>query len=193
MNSKEQAAEIAKYTACYKDPNYRMGPRRKDQAKLQLGALAQATGALGSYLDVGCGRGEMLDYAREIGFARVEGTEVVPELIKRQGVSYAEGWALPFPDRSFEVVSLFDVIEHVLPGDDERICRELARVASRAILITASNRPSVHEGVELHINRRPYDQWDRLFRAWFGGTSGGEVDWLDNAATPLCEMWRVLL
>ena len=185
MYSEAQAAEISKYTKCYQSPRYAMGITRREQSERALANLPWR----GSYLDIGCGRGEMLDYARRLGFDTVAGTEVVPELLGGD-VQYAVGWDLPFEDNSFEVVTFWDVIEHILPGDDEAFCREAARVASKAILLTASNKESKHEGIDLHVNKRPYEQWDSLFKVWFGGSV---VTWLDLRTTPVSEMWQILL
>lgn len=160
--------EHAKYNRAYQAPNYRMGAARMQDALRDLEALP----CRGSYLDVGCGRGEMLEQAERLGFTLVRGTEVVAELLDHHRVVYGEGHALPFADGSFDVVTLFDVIEHLVPGDDERVCREMARVARRHVLLTANNRPShLPDGTDLHINKRPYDEWDRLFREWFAGAS----------------------
>ncbi|HEX9768428.1 MAG TPA: class I SAM-dependent methyltransferase [Kiloniellales bacterium] len=183
MFSSEQAAEVAKYGEAYKSPRYAMGEARKAQAQRDLSALPWR----GSYLDVGCGRGEMLDYAGAIGFREVIGVEVVPALLQRRNVICAAAWDLPFFAGAFEIVSLFDVIEHLLPGDDEKVCRELDRVAAHAILITANNRESrSHIGQELHVNRRPYEEWDALFKTWFTG----EVAWLAKGQN-ISETWRV--
>jgi hypothetical protein len=87
------------------------------------------------------------------------------------------------------VVSLFDVIEHLIPGDDELACRELARVAKRHILITANNRPSFNKaGDDLHINKRPYEEWDQLFKSWF---HGARVTWIRGHRSYISEAWRV--
>ena len=185
MFTKEQAAEVAKYQQAYSADNYRMGDRRRIAAEAQLALLPWRR----SYLDVACGRGEMLDYARSIGFREVRGTEVVPKLLRHDEIVMAAAWSLPFPDKSFEVVTLFDAIEHLLAGDDEATCRELARVASRVILLTANNAPSRnHIGQELHVNRRPYEEWDRLFQRWFPGT----VSWLPRGDN-VSETWQVIL
>jgi ubiquinone/menaquinone biosynthesis C-methylase UbiE len=119
----------------------------------------------------------------------VQGTEVVPALIDGQRVVRAEAHALPFADKSFDVVSLFDVIEHLIPGDDEAVCREMARVSRRHVLITANNKPSFNKaGDDLHINKRPYEEWDRLFRSWFPGA----VHWLTGAPrNHVSEGWRI--
>lgn len=177
-----QAAEVAKYDLAYSHERYRMGEARKADARAALQALIPD----GGYLDVGCGRGEMLRFAAELGFDPVAGVEACEALIGGPVVQ-APAWSLPWGDGTFDVVTMFDVIEHLLRGDDEATCRELARVARRHILLTANNRPSNSLGVELHVNRRPYEEWDRLFRQWFPGT----VTWMSKGAVAVSEMWRV--
>lgn len=179
-----RAVEHAKYVRAYSmNENYRMGERRKIDAMHDLEALPNR----GSYLDVSCGRGEMLEAASRFGFSPVRGTEIVPELVGGQ-VERAEVHALPFTDRSFDVVTMFDVIEHLIPGDDRAACEEMARVARQHIIITANNRPSFNKaGDDLHINKRPYEEWDRLFREWFPGT----VTWIKGNRAYVSEAWRV--
>lgn len=180
----KRAVERDKYDRAYRLPNYRMGAARMTDAVADLEALP----CRGSYLDVGCGRGEMLDHAARMGFDPVRGSEIVPALIDGVKVVRAEVHALPWPGRSFDVVSMFDVIEHVLPGDDELACRELARVSRKHVLLTANNARSASiPGEELHINRRPFDEWDRLFRNWFPG----RVTWLGARTMTTTHGWRV--
>ena len=173
--------EFAKYVRAYASGRYRMGDKRRKTAIADLGVLI----GHGSLLDVGCGHGEMLKESARLGFAPVRGTEVVPELLKRADVSYAEAHALPFPDNTFDVVTMFDVIEHLIPGDDEAACRELRRVARNAIFISANKHASTFGNEELHINRRSYEEWDALFRDWFAGWG---VAWLDNRGSA-SETW----
>lgn len=162
-----RAVEHRKYVSAYSSGKYHMGVLRRIDAMRELDAV----GCRGSYLDVSCGRAEMLDYAESLGCGMVVGTEVVPGLIEDRRVQYAEVHALPFADDAFQVVSMLDVIEHLLPGDDELACLELERVASDHILLTANNLPSFSiNGDDLHINRRDYDEWHTLFCQWFDGT-----------------------
>lgn len=157
-------AEHEKYERAYAIETYRMGGRRQYDAQRNLADLRYR----GSYLDVGCGRGEMLVYAERLGFTPVQGVEVVPELIDDFGVVRGVAHALPFSDKSWDVVTLFDVLEHLLPGDDEAAVRELVRVARHHVLITANSMSStLPDGTELHVNRRPYAEWERLLAAWF--------------------------
>jgi ubiquinone/menaquinone biosynthesis C-methylase UbiE len=182
--SMSRESEQAKYQNCYQAPNYRMGQIRMKDALTDLDGCSR-----GSYLDIGCGRGEMLTHAEGMGFAPVQGVEVVPDLIDGVRVVRGEAHALPFADNSFDVVSLFDVIEHLVPGDDEAVCREMARVARKHVVLTANNKPS-HCPItkaDLHINRRPYEEWDALFREWFSGS----VTWLKGNRTYVSQGWRI--
>lgn len=183
-----RAAEHAKYVTAYGGENYRMKAERREDARADLKALP----CRGAYLDVACGRGDMLDVARGLGFSPVMGTEIVPRLIDGKTVVRAEVHALPFPDKSFDVATLYDVIEHLIPGDDEAACRELARVARRHVLIMANNFPSrLPDGRDLHINIRSYPAWDACFRSWFAPAS---VTWIKGPRRQTrrgSETWRI--
>jgi SAM-dependent methyltransferase len=182
-STEQRRAEHAKYVRSYEMQSYRMGERRMADAVRHLAALPR-----GSYLDVGCGRGEMIQHALHMGFQPCQGTEIVPALIDGVMIVRAEVHALPFADKSFDVVTMFDVIEHLIPCDDERACRELMRAARRHILITAANWPSFNSsGDQLHINCRPYQDWHRLFAGWF---SPAQVTWLAGAPDT-SQAWRV--
>jgi len=179
-----RAAEHEKYSRCYEKAHYRMGARRMDDAIRDLEDIPSR----GSYLDVSCGRGEMLRHAYKLGFGKAKGTEIVRRLIDGERVVFAEVHALPFDVDAFDVVSMFDVIEHLVPGDDELACRELARVAKKHVLLTANNRPSLnHVGDDLHINKRGYEEWDSLFRQWF---YPNKVMWIRNHDY-VSEGWRI--
>ena len=182
-------AEHQKYKKVYQMPaaKYSMSDRRREDAVRDLTALP----CRGRLLDVSCGRGEMLNAAEDIGFDIAIGTEIVPELIKNDTrVYFSEAHNLQFPSKSYDVVTLWDVIEHLIPGDDELACKELLRVARKYILLTANNRPSKSLGVELHINRRPYREWDDLFNKWF---SGCKVEWLQAERQHVSECWKITI
>ncbi|SDP40456.1 Methyltransferase domain-containing protein [Filomicrobium insigne] len=182
---RQRRHELAKYQRAYEAANYKMKSERRQDAVNDIAALP----IRGALLDVGCGRGEMLAEAEDLGFSPVQGTETVPALIDGQRVVAARVDALPFPDKAFDVTTMFDVIEHLIPGDDERACRELARVAKHHIVLTANNKRSRNKaGDELHINRRPYDEWDRLFRKWFEGHA---VTWIKGERHYISEAWRI--
>jgi 2-polyprenyl-3-methyl-5-hydroxy-6-metoxy-1,4-benzoquinol methylase len=173
-----RAAEIALYRKAYTRPDYRMGNRRTTDVAAHLARCP----VRGSLLDVGTGRGEALRMARAAGFDPVCGTEVVPELI-RPGVHFAEAHALPYDDGEWDVVTCWDVLEHLIPEDVAPALAELARVSRRIVMASASTEPSVYDGRDLHISARPEAEWDALFRQVWGegaeriGTAGRSPCW----------------
>lgn len=164
MNAAQQA-EIAKYAEVYRRPDYRMGATRYMNAAIDLRQLP----VRGGLLDVGCGRGEILRLAEELGFRPVRGAEVVPELIDGHRVVHGLAWELPFGDAEFDVVTMFDVIEHLLHEDQAAALKELERVAHHAILITAASFSHVVDGVEMHPGRRSPAEWHALLAETLNG------------------------
>lgn len=183
----EQNAEIGKYDIAYRDPHYRMGERRKAAATHMLSLVPPEERV--AYLDVATGRGEMLRIAREMGWGTTRGTEVVQALLNPlENVRWAPCWDIPYPGECFDTVTCLDVMEHLLPEDTEPTVRELVRVSSKWVFLTISNRSGRHAGLELHINKRPYEDWDRDLRAW---TPGWEVQRLPDCSTPVSECWML--
>lgn len=192
--NKQRADERKKYELCYNHPtlNYGMGGTRMADAIIDL------KWALGldceSYLDIGCGRAEMLEHAEALGFDVARGTEIVNILCDHVRVWHCAIHNLHImpaaasPD-GFDLVTSFDVIEHLLPGDDELLLVEMGRIARHCMAVTANNRPSVDPNTQndLHINKRPYDEWDRIIRDLW------EPDWTVERMTDksyVSETWR---
>jgi ubiquinone/menaquinone biosynthesis C-methylase UbiE len=178
-----RAAEVQKYIRCYRNQGYRMGQGRKSDAIRALAAIP----CRGSYLDVSTGRGEMIDIAERMHFQPCMGTEAVEALCDGKRIVHALAHALPFGSGNVDVVTMFDVIEHLLPGDDERACLELRRVAKKHIIVAANNRESNNGKDDLHINKRPYPEWDRLFRQWFAPGKVISLGCRDHVS----ELWRI--
>jgi len=177
-------AEFAKYEVAYRKTGYRPDKRRLG---MQAGFIAEAPGRDG-YLDVGTGHGDMLDRAERLGFSPVTGTEILPSLLNDR-VVYAEAHSLPFDDDSFDVSTAFEVIEHLLPDDDKALCHELSRVTRQRVIIGANNGSSFAEdGSDLHPNRRPFEEWDSLFKEWF---LGWHVEMLEERPLKHTRVWRM--
>jgi ubiquinone/menaquinone biosynthesis C-methylase UbiE len=140
-----------------------------------------------TFLDAGCGEGfvarqvidavpgieltgcDVSDVALEIATdANPEGRFVVGSLTD-----------LPFPDRSFDVVGCFEVLEH-LPGDlPRRALSELARVARRAAVLSVPHEPvfclaNAARGKNLEVRPKGSDPDHKQFwsRSAFGALVG---------------------
>lgn len=164
--SPHRQEEFDRYTRVYANhPKYVVSSERFAQTKADI----MACPSRGSLLEVGCGPGVLLDLAESLGFGPTRGIEMVAQCCDGTRITQGLAHELPFEDESFDVCCMFDVIEHLIPGDDQMACEELYRVARKHILISASNRPSVYDGFDLHINKRDYGDWQRLFAQWMPG------------------------
>lgn len=128
-------------------------------------------------LDVGCGVGHV---ARYLGgyYDSVYGCDISKEAIakavdlhKGHGLGFIEGTVtkLPYQPNQFDLVTCFDVLEHLVERDILLARAELMRVRKRgqAILISVSTRPSASQdiyGMNLHRTVRPVSWWKDLFR-----------------------------
>jgi len=174
-------SEHNKYKEAYKG-TYGMGKARRLAAYDAIDRIDVRH----SLLDVGCGRGEILSYAIEKGYLNVYGVDVVPDLFN-ENVSFGEAYSLPFADDAFDVVTCFDVVEHLLTEDTIESLKEFDRVAKHAVVISAANYPSYCNGVDLHINKRPYSEWDELIHAHIKG----KVNWIDKTNRTHSETWVI--
>jgi len=88
-----------------------------------------------SVLDVGCSFGWFEEYALEMGARRIVGVDPNQQnlMVARRHVPHAcfvEGSAtsLPFLNNSFELITMFDTIEHLPKGTEQSALVEIARV-----------------------------------------------------------------
>jgi SAM-dependent methyltransferase len=113
-------------------------------------------------LDIGTSTGTNLRMLRELGFSNMAGLELSEEAIRyceEKGlgpVHRGDVCALPFPDRSFELVLATDIIEHVV--NDDLALREIARVLTPGgrLLLTVPAFPSIwglQDEVGRHLRR----------------------------------------
>jgi len=185
MNLEERIEkERLKYEMAYQGNGYKMGSKRMQHALNIIKKWPK-----GSYLDVGCGRGEMLNAAINLGMTNVQGTELVSYLVSsRSDVVYADGTNLPFSDNEFNYITMLDVVEHIPDEDIYNVFKELNRVAKDKILLCIANFSHKHKGEELHINIKPFKEWDQILKDNFPDR---EVTWLPKFNN-ISETWELV-
>jgi SAM-dependent methyltransferase len=110
-----------------------------------VGSLEHVRDGGGTWLDIGCGAGDLLRAADDAGWD-VEGVEVsgsAVRLLRNQGFNVWHGGAevVERPDGYFDVVSLVEVLEHVTdPAAVLRRARCLVRPGGRLYLTTPHGR-----------------------------------------------------
>ena len=111
------------------------------------GLFAEA--APSSVLDVGCGEGVLTArWAEQLGTGRVVGIDLEDPKLRREWTlrprpnlefQAMAAESLPFDDGEFELAAATEVLEHV--PDPERTLSEMARVASRHLLVSVPREP----------------------------------------------------
>jgi SAM-dependent methyltransferase len=140
-----------------------------------------------TFLDAGCGEGfvarRIIDAVPGISYT---GCDVSQTALEIAAAANPEGTFitgsvvdLPFPERSFDVVGCFEVLEH-LPGDlPRRALSELARVARQAVVLSVPHEPlfclaNAGRGKNLDVRPRGSDPDHKQFwsRSAFGALVG---------------------
>ena len=107
---------------------------RGPQGERVVRSLSAHLGQVESLLDIGCGDGVNLTRLAAAAHAkRSVGVDVVVRSKATIDVVPYDGLTLPFPDCSFEGVSIVDVLHHCT--DSRRVLAEALRVASRVVVI----------------------------------------------------------
>lgn len=167
----KRSAEVEKYAAIYgATSGYTMNERRRKQASAALDGLLAHYPNTKTLLDVGCGDGQWMQYVSDVYGIGCVGVDPVPKLAGRN-ITTALATSLPFADQSVDVITCLDVMEHLVPEDTELALGEMARIVRFGAVVTVSNIPSFHhapDGSDLHINIRPYDEWQTLLSNAFG-------------------------
>lgn len=132
----------------------------------------------GSLLDVGCSMGYFVTYMRTQGWD-AHGIDISEYAISKSDLvtlpflKIGSATELPYADNSFDVVTAFDVLEHLYIEQIFKAIKELARVCKSDIVIRVpspgfigeqfidqSFMPSLEKS---HISIYPWEFWSRRF------------------------------
>jgi SAM-dependent methyltransferase len=97
-------------------------------------AVAEAIPSSGTVLDLGCGDGSVAAALMKLrSDLRVEGVDVLIRPETKIPVARYDGKTLPFGDRSFDYVTIVDVLHHTT--DPAAVLAEAARVARQGVVV----------------------------------------------------------
>lgn len=104
-------------------------------------------------LDVGAGDGVITCKLRATGIDNERSAVHIAQTIG-VNVIYGSAYALPFPDNSFDAVTMIDVIEHL--GEPEKALKEARRVAPVLYIATPERQPEQLVRDKFHVQ-----EWTR--------------------------------
>jgi ubiquinone/menaquinone biosynthesis C-methylase UbiE len=106
-------------------------------------------------LDVGCGRGFLLNYIGDHTGLATTGCDLYDSVATLKKASYKKGsiYKLPFADKEFDVVTCSHTIEHL--RDLQPALEELKRVARKQIIIVTPRQRYYYYTMDLHLNFYP--------------------------------------
>lgn len=153
LRKKTIIQEKDKYDGIYANTGQYRGYGHSNHGR---GAITLTEGAT-SILDVGCGYNEF-----------IKGIKQTNPNIKALGVDFScpgadkivDAKNLPFNDKEWEIITSFDMLEHLLPDEVPVVLREFARV-SHKFIFSICYRPSVilWKGHNLHPTVQPESWW----------------------------------
>lgn len=102
-----------------------------------------------SILDIGCGRGEWLDELKKVGFENTLGIDLAESMLeeaKKKELEVIQGDGITYlklqPNESLDVISAFQVIEHLSNNDKLELISEAKRVLKpNGVLILETPNP----------------------------------------------------
>jgi len=86
-----------------------------------------------------------------------------------------DGYDLPFPDNTFDIVTCVDVIEHV--EDYNRLIKEMLRVARKGVFLSTPNRRPEYTNKDgspknyWHLREWSFEEFDQIVRKF------GRIEW----------------
>ncbi len=123
----------------------------------QIGLRPEAA----SWLDVGCGTGELLRIG-DAHFSRAAGCDLSTEMMKAcEGlnvVTQTDPARLPFEDQSFDLVTAVCVYHHVEPSDRPALTAEIARLLRPGGTACIIEHNPFNPAAQIIVRRMPIDE-----------------------------------
>lgn len=147
--------------------------RRVDQLSNQIASLIPIGS---SFLDVGCGNGNITSRISKLSSSKAEGLDVFLREDCKIPVSCFDGKQIPFADKSFDFCIFVDVLHHT--ENISQLIKEAMRVSKNGVIIKDHlvNGKLSYEtlklmddvgnkrfGVNLPYNYYTYDNWMKTF------------------------------
>lgn len=118
-----------------------------------------------SVLDVGCGRGFLVEALNNVGISSW-GADFAPWAISRKRHSnclLADAKNLPFKDKEFDLVISTDFFEHIPEDELDDVIGEMRRVGTRCASRIALSTDAGAKENEYHLTVKPKDWWQERF------------------------------
>ena len=129
---------------------------------LKFARVCASMGSYGSHLDIACGPGTLIGTLAS--HSPSVGVDIAPDQIRYAERTYGtpdhrfeqiEEGTLPFPEATYDIVTLLDVIEHLTENEANQLLLETHRVLRPGgrVLIGTPNFASLWPAVEWFVNR----------------------------------------
>lgn len=119
-----------------------------------------------SVLDLGCGKGvaaEVFNKEKKYQFFGVDLYEPYLKVCRKRGfykkLIKADLKKINFKEKSFDVVILFQVIEHLNKKDSEKLIKKALKFAKKAVLISVPNGNCYQEAYDGNIYHKHKSSW----------------------------------
>lgn len=176
---KKHKNEIDKYIDCYENgtkPTFHKGCYGSTNWGQNLYPYLKNI-KINSILDIGCGHGEFPVYLKDkLNIKNVYGLDIASiktgNHINHNDINWldAQAYQIPLLDNTVEYITSFDVLEHCLEQDIDKIVSEFHRVCTKEILLKIAYRQATKRtmgGEKLHMTVHKEMWWINKFKKKF--------------------------